>query len=1186
MAAVAPSAQRTAFFQQLKPLCVPLSQLAIRSTDKAADAHEIRSLLESISRIWTAQVSRDASILDDRLADYVFFPVSHIVRSQAQYPVRVIEATIRLLGVLIQHGWKAKIPRQLSQQLLVFLAFIIGGDPAGQDKKREIPEETALESYRTLAALVAAVELSPLASPSPSPPPSSAEDGQTIPALGHSVTVMLDGVTGGTTPAIQLEALNCVRIVFTAVKDNSVLAQFLPGTVSAVSKVLSLPLQRRTQNRVLVACLEALKLILINVLGDLKVRTLLKQREVLRELEPLGTLKEPEGTGTTEQYLASQEAPGDKDAKYRVAMTPAWLKATSSQVKIALSSVLRLRNHDSEDVQSALGRLCISLLDECHSSLSECQSILVETAMMLEDESTKSTLETSLQDLAGVFPELGDSIKLGLYNWITGLPRVMQSSDERVKQLAIRNILRGIKLAAALQMDSSTLNDSLGDALRDSIAALIRNSKPSRMLDDVGAIGDSIMLANANMVVGPHTELTELYRPVLFDLESQKTTRDEINTLIANIGSAEQQTKLATAMLGYLRDSDGVDQIASYWLVFELLKSTYGCSSDVDDMMDLSSLDETKYQDAAFQELYEFSASVLSSHSDSLDETDWRLEATALEVTAFAASRMKSDFRPELIDVLYPITTFLGSQVPQLRRHAITTLNMMAASCGYESVPELIVDNADYMVNSVSLRLNTFDISPSSIKVLTMMVRLTGPKLIPFLDDVVAAIFAALDNFHGYPAFVESLFSVLSEVVTQGVKSDMLLLEDSTTKPVDHRKRKPESDGIPGILETLEKRAKRARIAMDEESEAREINGHPKEPWGPEKSQAKSILDSLEPGQDGVDSEDNGDQSSSAVEKPKQPNTATYNLLTRVLSLTQHYLTSPTPTLRKSLLDLVATVSPALAPDENAFLPLVNAVWPVVISRLHDSEPFVAIAASKALAALCGAAGDFLATRFKTEWDNGLGKWFAKTRAEALKARGAAKAATRKGGPASHHTNNISLLGPSPGPLGVSSDIIIPGLTTGASTGSRDTTSASTKQLFSQSSMMTADSSSIYSTPTTTTTTTSGVVGLGRFSQASQVWEAAVGLLGAIVTYVRIDDNMFDEILDLVADDVLALPQHAAVREALDAVNADAVWLALYARGAVASVPSPMVDGFEFVQMERRVGGVIKSAAVVGVGRG
>ncbi|KAK4190048.1 armadillo-type protein [Podospora australis] len=1100
------SGPRTAFFQQLKQACVPLSQLAIRSQDKTADSREALKLIELLITLWQDQANIDGSILDDKLADYVFFPLSYILRSRDQWSMRVVEAIVRLLRELIQHGWKVKTSPELFQQLLILLSLIIGGVP-GEAAQRDVPEETTLEGFRTLGALIGVVDPSLV---SWRQEPSDVEK-KTISALGHAVTVMLDVVTEDIAPLIQLEAVQCIRDVFGKVKDNAVLAQFLPGTVSSLGKRLSPPLEKQSQKRVLVSCLETLQLVLTTVLGDLKVRSILKPAE--------GQTEEVAQTEIATETAASGSPPK---------LTHSWLKATAAQIKIALSAVLKLRSHDSEDVQNALHRFCIGLLGECHLSLADSQSVLAETALMLEDEDTTQArrLETSLQDLASIYPELADGIKSALYNWVTGLPRVMQSNNERTKQLAIRSILRGSRLAAAMQMDSSMLGDSLGDSLRDSIVTLIKGSKPSKvMVDDLAAVD----LSQNTDLVKSGTELAT-YNPVILDSEGQRTTRREIASLISNVGSSSQQVKLATFMLSHVRDSEGVDQVASYWLAFELLKATYAQTSDMDDMFDLSSLGESKFQDQAFQELYDFSTSVLSAHSDAV-ETDWRLEAIALEVTAFAASRMKLDFRPELIDVLYPITTFLGSDTPQLRRHSITTLNMLAASCGYSSVSDLIVDNADYMVNSISLRLNTLDISPASTRVLTMMIRLTGPKLIPFLDDVVAAIFAALDNYHGYPVFVESLFSVLSEVVTQGVNSDMVLLEDKSTRPtLNHKKRKPSSTGIPGISEAIDKhleRTKRTKLETDDNTE--EITGHPAEPWGPGKSktpnEAESLLDKLT--STDQPQEEEQEDSSTAVEKP--PPTPTYTLLTRILSLTQHYLTSPTPTLRKSLLDLVSTVSPALAPDENAFLPLVHTVWPVVITRLQDPEPYVAIAACKALGALCAGAGDFLGSRFKTEWGDSLAKWVKKVKGDALKARG---------GSSGRATSSRSSGGAITTGLGVGKkdgELVIPirsGLSENGGLVLQSTTSSSELQ--------------------------------GRFTQASQVWEAALGLLRDIVSYVKVEDEMFDEILGLVVD---VLPRHKELREALETVNSDAVWLALYERGGLGEGELPVMEGFEFVRL-------------------
>lgn len=1016
--------------------------------------------------------------------------------------MRVVEVIIRLLRELIQHGWKARASPQLFQQLLAFMALIIGGVP--NQPKQTMPEEAMIEGFRTLAALISIAEPSHLV-----PPAASASEGKTISALFCSVEVMLDGVTESVVSSVQLEAVQGLRAVFTTIRDNKILAQFLPGTVSALTKVLAPPQANHTTKRVLINCLEVLKLVLTNVLGDIKVRSILKKLESSGGTDSDAPRK-PENSGSQAE------------------LTPSWLKATASQVKLALSAVLKLRTHDAEEVQSSLHRLCVSLLDECHASLVDCQSILVETSMMLEDsDAAKPHFETNLQDLAGVYPELGDSIKSALYNWITGLPRVMQSNDDRVKQLAIKSILRGSKLAAAMQMDSSTLQDALGDSLRDSIITLVKGSKQPRIMDDTGAdISASTDLARPGMELATYT-------PVLLDSEGQKTTRAEVGSLISSIGSATQQVKLATFMLGYVRDSEGVDQIASFWLAFELLKVTYAQSSEMDDLLDLSSLGESRDQEDAFRELYDFSASVLTAHSDSI-EADWRLEAIALEVTAFAASRLKIDFRPELIDVLYPVTTFLGSQLPQLRKHAITTLNIIAISCGYESVSDLIVDNADYMVNSISLRLNTFDISPASAKVLTMVIRLTGPRLIPFLDDVVAAVFAALDNYHGYPIFVETLFSVLSEVVTQGVKSDMLLLEDANSKPINHRKTPPQPLGIPSILDTLQTRLDRA--ARSQAEPPIPIEPHPKRPWAPPKQdQAKSLLDKLTNPEDDSEPDDQptaaDDDTQQPVDKPKTP---TYTLLTRVLSLTQHYLTSPTPTLRRSLLALIATVTPALAPDEGAFLPLVHAVWPVVLGRLRDPEPYVVVAACEALAGLCKGAGDFLSTRFKSEWWGGgeaaLGRWARRVKREAGVGGVVGKVGGRRG----------AVAGAVRGKDREDEGILIP---------VRDGEEGVGEVRVVQSS--------------------AGGASLGRFAQAAQVWEAVVGLLTAIVGYVRIEDEMFDDILGLVVD---VLPRYGELRQALETVNADAVWLAMYERGMVGGMEAPAVEGFEFqfVKVEGR----------------
>jgi TELO2-interacting protein 1 len=1037
----------------------------------AAKTRKLIELTQELSDILGNQVQRDVAALDEKLADYIFFPLSHLFRNQQSQPMRLLELAIKSLTILIIHGWKSKISPELVQQLLILLTFIIGGVP-GQDDPRDVPEETALEAFRALTALLTTAGTAGAATAA------ALVESKAVPAFGHGITVILEGISDGKTPAVQLEALRSICAAYKTVKDHEALASFLPGTVSHLTKTLAAP---KEKIRVLVAATHTLKLVLVRVLGDIHTRHIAAAAKAKGEKEP--------------------NSNGGK------ILSPAWLNATSAQVKIALSTVLKLRTHQSDDVKLAIERLCVVLLDECHSSLENCASILIESAMILAPvESEPSLTETSLQDLAGIYPELGETMKVTVYNWVTSLPRLMQSGDESIKQQAIRNLLKGLELAANQQIITSTLEDSLSSALRDSVGLLLSQGKGIQTMNEV-QLDNRLIYSTDLAVAGP--ALRE-YEPILMNQESQTATRTELLQLVTKLGSSSLQTRLAAEMLDYMRDSNSVTQVSSYWLSFEFMKAVFARSGDIDNFLDFSSLNISNQEEpeSVFSDLYSHSVAILDSHMD-LSDVDWRMEALAMEVTAYAASRSGTAFRPELIDVLYPIATFMGSPNSQLRGHAIVTLNSIALSCGYSNVSELIIDNVDYMVNSVALRLNTLDISPASTKVLTMMVRLSGPRLIPYLDDVVASIFGALDNYHGYPIFVESLFSVLKEMVEQGVKSDRLLIEGSKKQAPDHRKKRQEAITMDDIIETLQKRSERESEHRKEAEEEAVAKGHPKEPWKKEKDE---------------NMEEEESHTNTEVKKP--PKTPTYALLEKVANLTQHHLTSPTPRLRKSLLDLLSTASPALAADEDSFLPLVNAIWPVVIDRLYDSEPYISIAACETLGILCSAAGDFLRTRIKTEWWDRLGKWCKKKKEEATTAQ--AKGTSVRNSSTTGKGSSSSV-----------GEILLP-IRLGNNLGGVAASDVISKSVQTSS--------------------------LGRFAQAVQIWEAVTRLLTSIVSYVEIEPELFDAILELVED---SLSRDENLREALDIVNADAVWLAMYNRGEVEWMETPQMEGIVFTPMER-----------------
>ena len=1050
---------------QLKPCCIKISQLVIRATETPAAPRELLEFTDQVLETLSEQVKQNPGALDEKLADYVFFPLYHIFRQMDRYPMLLIENCVKCLHILISHGWKSRISAKLVQQILSLLIFIIDGD-AGSQTKRDVPEETALEAFCAQTALLNTTAASLTAA-------SALVEQEVIPVLGHGVTVMLDGAADGANPQIQQEALRSLRGVYMTIREHEALASFLPGSISSLAKMLSSP--NRYKAVVLTGSLETVQLIITQVLGDMRTRSIVAQ-------------------GQNENH--------DDDAGKGKILSWAWLKATVSHVKLALSTMMKLRTQDASQVREALERLCITVLDECHTTLSNCTTILVETAIILDSgiDATLST-QTSLSHLVNIYPELGEAAKTTVYSWISSLPRIMQISDEDSKRIAVHNLSKGFNLLQNLGIESTILDDSISSTLKDSMVSLILASSqrvsPSTQLQ--------LLDGNTTTKASSHDAL---FQPVLLESQSQRELRAELIILIDSLGSASQKATIAASLLEYVRESSSVDQVAAMWLCYELLKASHTSSADTSAFIDMSAFSEpSEESDAVFNDLYGFAVQVLDSRTE-LQVADWRLEALSLEVTAYAAHRAGFAFRPELIDVLFPIATLLGSENQGLQQHAIAALNGISLSCQYASVSELIIENVDYMVNSISLRLNTLEVSPASMQVLLMMIRLAGPRLIPFLDDVVDSIFAALNNFHGYTIFVESLFSVLKEVVDQASRTDQRLLTSRERETVDHKKVASKKDGLDDILDFLDKKAERRARDAAEAASRQPIKGHPSAPWVSESA-----------GEQGE--EEPQDQAGAPPSEEKPPNSPTYQLLLRIASLTQHYLTSPTAKLRRSLLELLTTASSVLAGDEDAFLPLVNAIWPVVISRLYDPETFITVEACQALSALCEAAGDFLSTRFKTEWGDGLGDWCRKVKQQA------SGGPSRSGPPRKDKSTSTGGKG-----------IVIP--------------------------MRTIDGLEGKEMGLEAQTTSSG--SLGQHASPVRVWEAVMKLLTAVVSFVQVDEEMFDQILELLSDAMETSPE---ARKALETINPDAVWLVRYERGYMEPLPTPKMEGVRFADMKQ-----------------
>ncbi|OCK82686.1 HEAT repeat protein-like protein [Lepidopterella palustris CBS 459.81] len=1021
--------RRNQVFQILKPPCVRLSQAALGLAGKSPNSKAVVASLNELLKT-LQQVSGTPEALDEKLADYVFFPLSHVLRESQKLPIRALELSLQCLSILLRTGWRSQIAPNLGGQLLILLTFLASPSSAEQ-KISATSEELQSASFECLSGLFFSLSATTVGR-------ESLITLANIPSLGHAVTIILEGIMDGPSNEVQLSALKALEAVCSAVKDRDVLANFLPGIVSAITKVLTPSTKSRRFVRLLEGGLDLLSLLFQVVLCDEQTKTLRSSSSM--SSEPLESGK---------------------------VLTSSWLKATAGQIKIALANILKLRQHERIEVRQALLRFCIKIIQECRTSLSGSVSMLLETVVSLSGADNEDDIERALKQITVADPTLIDLLRSSLHGWVISLPRLMRSSDDKAKHKIIHQVSVAFRLLNDQGVDLTIVDRVIASSLRDSITNVLTDSK---------GVGSVISSTPTNALVESRGWLQDgrstSFQSLIMSSRTQEDTVEELKLLLEQLAVSDSSLMVARDLVDSIRSNRAEPQLASFWLSLNLLQFNIKHNVELEDFLDFGS-SQLGVQTELLEELYSFSLSILTN-SDSDSDSDWRFHALALETVALQATQEKADFRIELVDALYPVIHLVGSSNSALRNHAITCLNVISDACGYSETSGMIVSNVDYLVNAVALKMNTFDISPQAPQVLLMMIRLSGPSLLPYLDDLIESIFASLEYFHGYPKLVELLFSVLKGIAEEGVKSPQLAIaagEDHL-----HHKSPWKLATITEVADSI-KKLKADAVMTDEEKAERFAEAFPHRPWKePDEEEQDSEINPKEP-------ED--DRPSEAPELPP-PAPKTFNLLLKISQLTQHYLTSSSPSLRTSLLSLLNTTFPTLAKHENSFLPLINTLWPVLLPRLDDPEAYVVSSALDVIGIMSTHAGDFMKGRIEGTWED------LKTIHR--------RALHSKNQPAAYYgreplTQIASQRSRDPGPI-----------------------------VFSLSQIVAQPQSQEYYVDAPT----------------RMIWESLVRLLMVIVEYVAVSDEIFDDILDML-DPIL--DERGDVRTALENRNSDAVWL-------------------------------------------
>lgn len=157
--------------------------------------------------------------------------------------------------------------------------------------------------------------------------------------------------------------------------------------------------------------------------------------------------------------------------------------------------------------------------------------------------------------------------------------------------------------------------------------------------------------------------------------------------------------------------------------------------------------------------------------------------------------------------------------MPLVRNRAICVLKSIAASCGYESVSEMVTVNTEYVVNDIVLKLRHLPRNPKAAVTLRALLNHVRPTVLSLVIRIVRGVMEKLDEFHSMAAL--PFIGVLGAVVSKfkewfpPTPEPKMIAFDSVKEALEYLKQGHFSD--PSLDEVSECEVERERKELEEE---------------------------------------------------------------------------------------------------------------------------------------------------------------------------------------------------------------------------------------------------------------------------------------------------------------------------------------------------------------------------------
>ncbi|KAI4879146.1 hypothetical protein NFI96_004153 [Prochilodus magdalenae] len=808
-------------FAYLRPSCVLLTKEPTLSNIEALSGH-LRAVSDGTLQL---------------LQDYVLFPLRFVLKTPGPKREALVQATMEALAYVLEntciHSWESL--RDLFSELCLCLC-----SPTDPGKPAPASEELKLAVLRCLDALLHSAYgdvVFRLYEPT------------MLPGLGAAVSLFLALAEQEKAREVQTAALKCLLSLFlqcncsrthTEPKGNEkctlgrALATFLPGITRALSQVIGGDV--RQGHAVTVKAMRVWYTSVGLVLDDDQLQTASKDSVDTPELGSVGKLV--------------------------VKRTPSWCKATSKRLALALQKVISCTSaHQHWRVRLELVNLSDYLLTHCSKSLADCTGPLLEAlvgAVNDEELRVKERCSAVLEEVArrnqaNGGQDLKDVLSENLHGLASSLPRLMRTTDD-ARKLFVLNVFLGYLKILGPQVD----------LVLTSAAHLQRISRAlMQVLElDVSDVRIVEEKSFAPMVdLGPEAQQAQFQRKYFLYFTDDKIF-SALKQICRMLGRFGNLYLLVDHFLDLYKESSAYRKQAAL-VLNEVISGAAGVGMNMEhsraDHTDPQTNDEdlksaivsiveeyvslnnwhlptaVEHSDAEQQEEPRSPISALMSGHEGnsrhlvpasnagprsptlhqLNSNIWQLCIQLEGIGSFALA-LGTDFRLLLMTSLYPVLEKAGDESLLVSQSALGAMHNLCVACDYGSPKDLVISNADYLLNDVSLNLGRPSLHPHAPRVLGVMFAHSDGTLLPLVVDVVQDVLTALDLSYNQRSL--QFCAVLQSLMKALVRWFPSSAEDHGKPPTVPHRQNPEPLDLRQFLLDYKKQKELAEgIGADEE---------------------------------------------------------------------------------------------------------------------------------------------------------------------------------------------------------------------------------------------------------------------------------------------------------------------------------------------------------------------------------